>query len=67
LDNAKIEHELGWRPEVRFEDGLSRTVDWYREHPEWWQPLKERLARESRGFWTDFTSPTKDQMTKDVP
>ncbi len=52
LDNAKIERELGWRPEVRFEVGLSRTVDWYREHPDWWRPLKERLARESRGFWT---------------
>ena len=67
LDNAKVERELGWRPEVRFEDGLSRTVDWYREHPEWWHPLKERLSRESKGFWTDSTSPTKDQMTKDVP
>jgi len=31
---------------------LSRTVDWYREHPDWWRPLKERLARESKGFWT---------------
>ena len=52
LDNAKIERELGWRPETRFEDGLSRTVDWYREHPDWWRPLKERLTRESAGFWT---------------
>ena len=52
LDNAKIQRELGWRPEVRFEDGLSRTVDWYREHPGWWRPLKERLTRESAGFWT---------------
>ncbi|UCG41757.1 MAG: dTDP-glucose 4,6-dehydratase [candidate division WOR-3 bacterium] len=53
LDNAKIRHELGWHPVVRFEDGLRRTVDWYREHPEWWQPLKKRLARESKGFWTE--------------
>ena len=60
LDNAKVQRELGWRPETSFEDGLRRTVDWYREHPEWWRPLKERLARESKGFWTDFTSPTKD-------
>jgi dTDP-glucose 4,6-dehydratase len=52
LDNAKIQRELGWRPEVRFEDGLSRTVDWYREHPDWWRPLKARLEREARGFWT---------------
>jgi dTDP-glucose 4,6-dehydratase len=52
LDNAKIRTELCWQPEVRFEDGLRRTVDWYREHPEWWQPRKARLARESAGFWT---------------
>ena len=52
LDNAKITRELGWQPETNFEVGLSRTVDWYREHPDWWRPLKERLSRESRGFWT---------------
>ena len=52
LDNAKIERELGWRPETRFEDGLSRTVAWYREHPDWWRPLKAKLTRESSGFWT---------------
>jgi dTDP-glucose 4,6-dehydratase len=52
LDNTKIERELGWRPEARFEDGLRATVDWYREHAEWWRPLKERLERSSRGFWT---------------
>ncbi len=52
LDNAKIRAELGWHPEIQFEDGLRRTVDWYREHPEWWQPLKARLNRESAGFWT---------------
>jgi dTDP-glucose 4,6-dehydratase len=52
LDNAKIQRELGWRPETRFEAGLSRTVDWYREHADWWRPLKARLEREARGFWT---------------
>ena len=52
LDNARIERELGWRPETEFEDGLRATVDWYREHAEWWRPLKERLQRSTRGFWT---------------
>ncbi len=27
---------LGWKPEVEFEDGLARTVAWYRDHPERW-------------------------------
>lgn len=52
LDNTKIEGELGWRPRTRFEDGLHDTVLWYREHPEWWRTLKQRLTRESQGFWT---------------
>lgn len=57
LDNAKIWSELGWRPEVKFEDGLRRTVDWYREHTDWWRPLKSRLSRESAGFWTGVQPP----------
>jgi dTDP-glucose 4,6-dehydratase len=28
-------HELGWRPEVSFDDGLAITVSWYREHRDW--------------------------------
>ena len=35
---------LGWRPTVRFEDGLDRTVDWYRDNPGWWRPLRERAS-----------------------
>jgi dTDP-glucose 4,6-dehydratase len=44
LDCAKIERELGWRPSIDFENGFRDTVRWYRERPEWWQPLLERLA-----------------------
>lgn len=29
IDTSKIEKELGWRPEVDFEEGLKRTVEWY--------------------------------------
>ncbi len=35
---------LGFRPRVRFNDGLEATVDWYRDHPEWWRPLLERAG-----------------------
>jgi dTDP-glucose 4,6-dehydratase len=44
LNSAKIRRELGWAPEVGFEDGLRRTVAWYREHEDWWRPLQQRLA-----------------------
>jgi len=40
LDCAKL-RGLGWTPAVPFEDGLRRTVDWYRSHEGWWRPLKE--------------------------
>ena len=35
IDPAKLEHELGWAPSVTFEEGLSRTIDWYLENTEW--------------------------------
>jgi dTDP-glucose 4,6-dehydratase len=35
---------LGWRPRIQFAEGLDRTVDWYRDHPEWWRPLRERAG-----------------------
>jgi dTDP-glucose 4,6-dehydratase len=39
LDITRIT-ELGWEPTTALADGLERTVRWYREHPEWWRPLK---------------------------
>ena len=42
VDITKSTAELGYRPEVAFADGLAATVEWYRTHREWWEPLKER-------------------------
>ena len=44
VDITKISTELGYRPRVAFDEGLSRTVDWYRDNRAWWEPLKERAA-----------------------
>jgi len=33
LDSTKLSELTGWRPEVTLEEGLRRTIDWYREHP----------------------------------
>ena len=35
LSSAKVMRETGWNPQVRFEEGLRRTIDWYRANPEW--------------------------------
>ncbi|MFE9743262.1 dTDP-glucose 4,6-dehydratase [Streptomyces sp. NPDC006477] len=41
LSDAKIREELGYTPLTSFDDGLRRTVDWYRDHPDRWKPGKE--------------------------
>jgi dTDP-glucose 4,6-dehydratase len=44
LDSTKIIKELGFRPQVAFDDGLARVARWYEENRAWWEPLKkERL------------------------
>lgn len=35
IDASKINKELGWKPSVTFEQGLSKTIDWYLENEEW--------------------------------
>jgi len=35
---GKVQH-LGWKPQVGFEEGLQRTVDWYRTNERWWLHL----------------------------
>ena len=35
IDATKINRELGWKPSVTFEEGLSQTIDWYLENEEW--------------------------------
>ena len=41
LDTTKLRN-LGWTPQVPFEDGLRSTVDWYRAQTWWWRPIKEQ-------------------------
>jgi dTDP-glucose 4,6-dehydratase len=35
IDASKINQELGWSPSVTFEEGLSKTIDWYLENKKW--------------------------------
>jgi dTDP-glucose 4,6-dehydratase len=37
---------LGWRARTGFEDGLARTVDWYRDNAWWWEPIRSGSYRE---------------------
>ena len=37
IDASKIARELGWQPQETFASGMRKTVQWYLEHPDWWQ------------------------------
>lgn len=39
VDSSKL-RGLGWQPDIEFEQGLRDTIRWYRDHRDWWMPLK---------------------------
>lgn len=41
VDFSKTEKALGWKPSVNLEEGLQKTVTWYKNNEAWWRPLKE--------------------------
>jgi dTDP-glucose 4,6-dehydratase len=68
MDTTKIERELGWRPEARFEEGLEETVRWYLENQEWvsrvrsgeYQKYYDRLYAK-RDAWIDSINKVKSK------
>ena len=40
IDFSKIKNELGWEPQVTFQEGLKKTVEWYKDNEEWWKKIK---------------------------
>jgi dTDP-glucose 4,6-dehydratase len=46
LASEKIRAELGWEAQVRFADGIARTVDWYRANEAWWEPIRSGEYRD---------------------
>jgi dTDP-glucose 4,6-dehydratase len=50
LNSGKIRRELGWEPEVGFDEGMRQTIEWYQANEAWWRPLQQRLAIQE-GAW----------------
>ena len=42
VDWNKIHEDLGWSPSVTLEEGLQKTIEWYKNNEAWWKPLKVR-------------------------
>jgi dTDP-glucose 4,6-dehydratase len=51
IDPGRTERELGWRPQVPFEEGLACTIRWYRDHQDWWRRVKDGSYREFYEKW----------------
>jgi len=49
LDSSKIK-KLGWKPQIKFEDGLKKTIKWYVDHDGWWKNLLSKQTVEE-GLW----------------
>jgi dTDP-glucose 4,6-dehydratase len=41
IDAAKIDAELGWKPQETFESGIRKTVEWYLANETWWRRVKD--------------------------
>jgi dTDP-glucose 4,6-dehydratase len=46
LSSDKLREELGWTAQVRFDEGLRRTVEWYRDNEDWWGPIRSGEYRD---------------------
>jgi dTDP-glucose 4,6-dehydratase len=46
LNSSKLRAELGWEPQVSFEEGIRRTVAWYRANPEWLERTRSGQYRQ---------------------
>ncbi|MGE5364020.1 MAG: dTDP-glucose 4,6-dehydratase [Bacteroidota bacterium] len=39
IDSGKIRTELGWKPEFRFEQAITDTIEWYKNNTDWWKRI----------------------------
>ena len=39
IDPTKIHNELGWLPQMKFEDGIAKTIEWYLANEDWWEEI----------------------------
>jgi len=50
IDASKLEADIGWRATETFETGIKKTVRWYIDHSDWWEPLRKKYRGERLGL-----------------
>lgn len=57
LDSEKIISELGWQPEISFEEGMRDTIMWYVENRVWWEKIQQNTTTENveEDKWEKFS------------
>jgi len=40
IDATKMKRELGWSPKHKFEEAIQTTIQWYKDHEDWWRAIK---------------------------
>lgn len=40
IDFSKAEKKLGWKPQIDFQEGLKKTIEWYKNNEKWWKNIK---------------------------
>jgi dTDP-glucose 4,6-dehydratase len=57
LDSSKIRDQLGWAPQITFEQGIRETIAWYRDNEDWWRPLLDRAPVEETAWQQPTVKP----------
>lgn len=52
IDCAKAERELGWRPQIAFEQGIQQTIEWYKANTPWVQKIRSGAYRQAQLKWS---------------
>jgi dTDP-glucose 4,6-dehydratase len=61
LDSSKLRRELGWKPQVGFEEGISKTVDWYLNNKVW---LERARSGEYRNYYERHYTRRQETFSK---
>jgi dTDP-glucose 4,6-dehydratase len=54
IDASKIQKITGWMPRYEFDKALEETVKWYKDNPQWWQPLADEKTLHPQPWTLDW-------------